>query len=107
MAEAGEESGSDGSALDRTIMVRGFGGKDFLELYFENPKYGGGEIESLQICGPSSAKIVFKDKNGMYPDTRQCYLGKSSPLLVAKRPANFLLILFLSQTKSSHAYVSL
>ena len=51
----------------RTLLVQGLTPQisdELLELYFENPKYGGGEIESIYREDEDRARVVFKDDLG-------------------------------------------
>ena len=51
----------------RTLLVQGLTPQisdEVLELYFENPKCGGGEIESIYREDEDRARVVFKDDLG-------------------------------------------
>ena len=40
--------------------------KEFLQLYFENPKKsGGGKVSSIQLLGNGEAIVTFQDPRGM------------------------------------------
>ena len=55
------------SAEHRTILVQGLTPQicdELLELYFENKKCGGGDIESFTRLDEEAARIVFKDDGG-------------------------------------------
>ena len=46
----------------RTLVVQGLTPEisdDFIELYFEKPKYGGGDIESFSRENDTEARIVY------------------------------------------------
>ena len=54
-------------AEHRTILVQGLTPQisdELLELYFENTKCGGGEIESIYREEEDRARVVFKDDLG-------------------------------------------
>ena len=54
-------------AEHRTLLVQGLTPQisdEVLELYFENPKCGGGEIESIHREDEHRARVVFKDDLG-------------------------------------------
>ena len=55
------------SAEHRTILVQGLTPQisdELLELYFENPKCGGGDIETFSREDENTARIIFKDDGG-------------------------------------------
>ena len=67
MEESGDHFQGQLLAEHRTIFVDGLSrdkNKEFLELYFENPKYGGGEIESISVDNRGGARIIFNDYQG-------------------------------------------
>lgn len=39
--------------------------KEFIELYFENPEYGGGRVASVELPGNGEAVVTFTDPRGM------------------------------------------
>ena len=53
----------------RTLMVQGLTPAlkdELLQLYFESPKYGGGDIESLCRVNGQEARIVYNEHGGRY-----------------------------------------
>ena len=51
----------------RTLMVLGLTPAlkdELLQLYFESPKYGGGDIESLCRVNEQEARIVYNEDGG-------------------------------------------
>ena len=53
----------------RTLLVQGLPhdvSDELLELYFENPKYGGSDIESIKKDGNDRAWIVFREAGGTF-----------------------------------------
>ena len=51
----------------RMVLVEGITpdmSEQLLELYFEQPKYGGGDIEKITIESPKKARIVFRKPEG-------------------------------------------
>ena len=51
----------------RTIFVQGLTSEtdqELLELYFENDKCGGGDIESITLDKEGVAQIIFKKREG-------------------------------------------
>ena len=58
--------------LNRSIIINHIGkdsckSKDFLEVYFENSKNGGGDdmVDSVVMLGAERAKVTFRDSHGM------------------------------------------
>ena len=51
----------------RTIVVQGLTpalNEEFVGLYFEKEKYGGGEIESITLDNQGGGRVVFKELEG-------------------------------------------
>ena len=64
------------SPEQRTILVEGLTPditEEILEMYFEQPKYGGGEIEKITIESPKKARIVFRKPEGKIVKIRTQY----------------------------------
>ena len=38
---------------------------DFITLYFESPRSGGGEVQNVQLLGNGEAIVTFKDPKGI------------------------------------------
>ena len=68
MAEDSDNSLSYQDSIEqRTIWVEKLPDdidQELLEMYFENPKSGGGEIERISMEKEGSAMIIFKEKEG-------------------------------------------
>ena len=67
MAEGKEAVITEVSPEQRTVQVQGLTpdmSEELLEIYFEQPKYGGGEIEKITIESPETARIVFRNPEG-------------------------------------------
>ena len=70
MAEGGvnlDGPGTDFSADRRSLLVQGLTPEistELLELYFENSRYGGGDIESISMDTEDAVTIIFKKPEG-------------------------------------------
>ena len=79
MAEGGVDPdgpGTEFSADRRSLLVQGLTPEistELLELYFENSRYGGGDIESITMDTEDAVTITFKN-----PEGKIFYLWSSS-----------------------------
>ena len=70
MAEGGvnlDEPRTEFSADRRSLVVQGLTPEistELLELYFENSRYGGGDIESITMDTEDAVTIIFKKPEG-------------------------------------------
>ena len=70
MAEGGVDPDGFGTAFSadrRTLLVQGLAPEistELLELYFENSRYGGGDIESITMNTEDAVTIIFKKPEG-------------------------------------------
>ena len=72
MAEGGVKPGGPGTDLSadrRSLLVHGLTPEistELLELYFENYRYGGGDIESITMDTEDAVTIIFKKPEGKF-----------------------------------------
>ena len=81
MAEGVTKSGDVSAELpveQRTLLVQGLPpdmSEELLELYFENPKCGGGEVESVTIEDFGKARVVFGQRGGKMKKVQMLIFG--------------------------------
>ena len=67
IVDMAESDSTSNDQAPRTIFVQGLTSEtdqELLELYFENDKCGGGDIDIINLDKEGGAQIIFKEREG-------------------------------------------